>query len=181
MQLVDVSTTRKFICELCGVKIKDPKALDSHIQRIHTSNTRNQQKCQQCDYKSLAKGRIKMHTKRMHSDQRNYKCDFCKKTCNSSSSLATHKLVHSDPDSWFKCQQFEYTTPYKGKLSRHMVSHTSERNFKCDICPQDYQTPRGLAYHKRVVHEADAKQFSCDKCDYKTSWKEKFTIAFTRM
>ncbi|KAL4222443.1 hypothetical protein ACF0H5_018482 [Mactra antiquata] len=63
---------------------------------------------------------------------------------------------------------FEVECPYCSKLMRpcrlkqHMISHTDERPFKCDVCPKTYKSRYHLNEHK-AIHE-EVKPYYCEFC-----------------
>lgn len=49
----------------------------------------------------------------------------------------------------FKCLNCSYSTNVKTNLKNHLLTHSKERPYKCDICGIGYIQKKNLLNHKR--------------------------------
>ena len=142
----------------------------------------------ECDYQSTNPHLLKNHRK-VHWDQRNYKCEECGKLFKTQRYLSFHVRIHTD-EKPFVCQVpgCEYKSCFSANLQQHMQRvhqanpdwpkrkprksmafyDSSELDFKCpfDGCTKAYNNVHSLTQHKRFAH-TDTR-FKCDwpGCDY---------------
>ena len=66
------------------------------------------------------------------------------------------------------CSYCGFTTTFKNKLDRHMVKHTKEKAFICDMCGKQYSQKQNLRDHiSRYHNEEDNSNrypYSCEHC-----------------
>ncbi|KAL1416866.1 hypothetical protein MTO96_027461 [Rhipicephalus appendiculatus] len=48
----------------------------------------------------------------------------------------------------YTCNLCNYTTDYPTNIQRHMLTHTGERPFRCDICGKGFTTKQNLESHR---------------------------------
>ena len=48
----------------------------------------------------------------------------------------------------FECEDCQKRFKTMGALQVHVLTHATERNFKCDLCPQAFLQPSGLKSHR---------------------------------
>jgi len=56
------------------------------------------------------------------------------------------------------------------RLDTHMLSHTGQRPFKCDLCDKDFTRNAHLKRHKQINHEGLKpcnQELKCDQCGSK--------------
>ncbi|XP_039444615.1 zinc finger protein 675-like [Culex pipiens pallens] len=83
-------------CDVCGKECSNAMSLRSHKKFVHTNATTYS--CSFCakPFKRLL--RLKEH-EAGHTGELLYKCEYCPRTCNSSSNMYTHKKV-AHPEQW---------------------------------------------------------------------------------
>lgn len=64
----------------------------------------------------------------------------------------------------FICHVCERTYSTRDILSRHLVKHSSKKDFKCNFCPRDFFFQRDLNVHLKQQH-FDPKKFTCEVCN----------------
>ncbi|XP_050686864.1 longitudinals lacking protein, isoforms H/M/V-like isoform X4 [Eriocheir sinensis] len=67
----------------------------------------------------------------------------------------------------FTCPFCPYSSSQKGKLQRHIRTHTGEKPFACSFCPYRAAQDSVLKNHIRI-HTGE-KPFKCSQCSYRTA------------
>ncbi|XP_053685543.1 putative zinc finger protein 66 [Sabethes cyaneus] len=121
-------------CEKCQRWLSNEKSYKRHKVRCNAEPAR----CQLCDHVSTSQATLKSHTLRMHSNVRKYactycgkefkkklrckeheanhtgvvlyKCEYCPRSCNSSSNMYTHKKT-AHPEEWAAAVAAKLFTP----------------------------------------------------------------------
>lgn len=95
---------------------------------------------------------------------------MCPKSFKQKTTLNQHKKIHQ-PDivENFRCTLCDILLSSKGALKNHMIVHTSERTYKCDLCPKSYKHLATLGTHKKthtIVKNGEFKQheWRCTLC-----------------
>ncbi|KAK0132783.1 Zinc finger protein 142 [Merluccius polli] len=91
-----------------------------------------------------------------------HKCSVCDFRCRDESYLTKHMLTHSD-DKNFMCSECGYVTKWKHYLNVHMRKHTGDLRYACDQCPYRCHRIDQLNSHK-LRHQA--KSLMCEICAY---------------
>lgn len=98
-------------------------------------------------------------------------CDFCGDKFMHDKGLQRHiKMYHTDFSQQFQCQYCSKIFGRKTLLENHIRRHFDYRPFKCNFCEKSFKTRQYLTGHVNGVHKND-KQFVCDKCDARFSWR----------
>lgn len=71
----------------------------------------------------------------------------------------------------FICHICQGTYRTRDNLSRHIVKHNSEKNFKCELCPREFYFQRDLNGHVKQQHSKVKQKIACIECssDFSTS------------
>ena len=96
-----------------------------------------------CTYVSLLIKHIKMHT-----DEKEYKCEECGKMLRNITTYRTHMMRHNG-NFRYPCSQCPKKFLFRGDLEKHMEKHQDSRPYKCDQCNKVYSSKYSLFEHKR--------------------------------
>ncbi|XP_038141792.1 zinc finger protein 708-like [Cyprinodon tularosa] len=92
----------------------------------------------------------------IHSDVRPFACDFCSRSFRRLSHLKRHRdVVHADgarPPQSFVCHICGKDKKCRSQLARHVIIHTGERPFTCELCPARFNRRGNLQQHQRRMH-----------------------------
>ncbi|XP_071340347.1 zinc finger protein ZFP2-like [Trachinotus anak] len=92
----------------------------------------------------------------VHSEARPHACDLCSRSFRRLSHLKRHReVVHANgarlPQS-FVCHICGKDKKCRSQLARHVIIHTGERPFACDLCAARFNRSGNLQQHKRRMH-----------------------------
>lgn len=83
-------------------------------------------------------------------------CKACDKVFPSESKLKIHLRRDHLMEREFKCNECDATFLAKNTLEQHMVKHTGVKKFRCQICDKAYALSKYLREHMRI-HENDRR------------------------
>lgn len=92
----------------------------------------------------------------IHSEIRPFSCDFCSRSFRRLSHLKRHReVVHANgerlPES-FVCHICGKDKKCRSQLARHVIIHTGERPFACDLCTARFNRSGNLKQHRKRMH-----------------------------
>ncbi|XP_054479132.1 zinc finger protein 497-like [Anoplopoma fimbria] len=97
----------------------------------------------------------------IHSDNRPYGCDFCSRSFRRLSHLKRHReVVHANgarPPQTFVCHICGKDKKCRSQLARHVIIHTGERPFACDLCAAGFNRRGNLQQHRKRMHGVGAE------------------------
>ncbi|XP_039754545.1 zinc finger protein 624-like isoform X2 [Pararge aegeria] len=148
---------REKICEECGKTVVN---LFEHMKLHLPAAERKRIQCKVCDKTFASYGARYRHNKIKHLGIKQH-CDECGKDV---VSLRNHRLVmHSNGNLPHECVPCGRRFISKAKRDLHMVKHTKDRPYVCDMCDKDFRHNIGLLQHKRQVHDKE-KTHLCQIC-----------------
>eukprot|EP00088_Acartia_fossae_P005931 TRINITY_DN12687_c0_g1_i6.p1 TRINITY_DN12687_c0_g1~~TRINITY_DN12687_c0_g1_i6.p1 ORF type:complete len:580 (-),score=68.93 TRINITY_DN12687_c0_g1_i6:113-1852(-) len=109
--------------------------------------------------KHIAKGMCFKTNKAKEKKQ--FKCDLCNVLFRSEENLAKHKdtFVHDK----FSCDECGKRFYHKTFYERHLMSHSTEKPFSCELCGLTFKSEKCVKVHKSNVHE-ESTPVSCEVC-----------------
>ena len=110
-------------------------------------------RCVECPYRCKSKGHLVRHLKQVHSNERPFSCPECKYRCKRKEHLAQHlNEVHSEEEP-FICTECPFKCKRKWHLVRHLKQrHSNERPFRCPKCPYKCKRKEHLVLHLNRSH-----------------------------
>ena len=159
--------SKRFECKECKATFRMFSELQAHIDK---------QKCVkytfQCPQCSVVFSNATSFTKHLkYHTGKTMQCEFCGDKFMNTKGLQRHvKMYHTEFNQQFPCQYCPKIFGRKVLLENHIRRHFDYRPFKCDLCEKSFKTKQYLTGHVNGVHKND-KQFICDKCDARFSWR----------
>ncbi|XP_063218263.1 zinc finger protein 468-like [Bacillus rossius redtenbacheri] len=104
------------------------------------------------------------HVKRIHCDDKKYRCE----TCGKGFCFVSHLLRHAESHSAEKrhvCGTCGRGFNLPSNLERHMITHSREKPYACPVCGARFSQNYYLQAHA-VVHTGE-KRFECATCGMK--------------
>ncbi|XP_061093842.1 zinc finger protein 692 [Conger conger] len=141
-------------CEFegCGKIFSSRQYLNHHMKYQHF-----QQKTFACSHPSCGKSfNFKKHLKeheKLHSNQRDYICEFCARAFRTSSNLIIHRRIHTG-EKPLQCEVCGFTCRQKASLNWHMRKHDAESGyqFPCEICGRRFEKRDNVTAHRSKSH-----------------------------
>lgn len=149
----------QIICPECdSEEFKNFNTLHTHLWRQHSIDM-DLHACKLCNFKTPFLSRLKNFHLKIHSNEKNYKCDFmkCNKRFKNSKQLKNHAQRHVK----------------SLNKTKNLQSSAIENDFKkirCQICNKGFSSESGLYIHFNE-HKRDDKRFICEEkgCEYSTN------------
>ncbi|XP_067408106.1 zinc finger protein 692 isoform X2 [Emydura macquarii macquarii] len=138
--------------EGCGKIFSNRQYLNHHKKYQHVH-----QKTFTCSEPSCGKSfNFKKHLKeheKLHSDKRDYICEFCARSFRTSSNLIIHRRIHTG-EKPLQCEICGFTCRQKASLNWHMKKHDADSfyQFSCDICGKKFEKKDNVTAHKSRSH-----------------------------
>ncbi|XP_012871017.1 PREDICTED: zinc finger protein 692 [Dipodomys ordii] len=101
------------------------------------------------------KKHLKEHVK-LHSDTRDYICEFCARSFRTSSNLVIHRRIHTG-EKPLQCEICGFACRQKASLNWHRRKHAETAatlRFPCDFCGKRFEKPDSVAAHCSKSHPA---------------------------
>ena len=157
---------RPFKCRHCTKTFSAPNSLRRHLlDHIGFKPI----PCEECGKVFRKQSSYELHLK-IHENKRKgvtFNCDICNASFFVEKMLQCHKKRHGERR--FKCQVEGCHLAFvlKGELNEHMVTHTKEKKYLCDICGFEAGTKTRIRRHART-HDP-VKEIPCEYCPYKST------------
>ncbi|XP_010223344.1 PREDICTED: zinc finger protein 692, partial [Tinamus guttatus] len=138
--------------EGCGKIFSNRQYLNHHKKYQHVH-----QKTFTCSEPTCGKSfNFKKHLKeheKLHSDKRDYICEFCARPFRTSSNLIIHRRIHTG-EKPLQCEICGFTCRQKASLNWHMRKHDADvfYQFPCELCGKKFEKKDNVAAHKSKSH-----------------------------
>ncbi|KAL2770575.1 zinc finger protein 692 isoform 3 [Daubentonia madagascariensis] len=139
----------------CGRIFSNRQYLNHHkkYQHIHQKSF----SCPEpgCGKSFNFKKHLKEHMK-LHSDTRDYICEFCARSFRTSSNLVIHRRIHTG-EKPLQCEICGFTCRQKASLNWHRRKHAetvAALRFPCEFCGKRFEKPDSVAAHRTKSHPA---------------------------
>ena len=155
-----------FVCEVadCGKIFKRPQYLSDHMCNIH--NHRPELVCDwtDCQFKCNRPNDMRIHKNR--HKMRRFACDWsdCDFAFQTIEKLEKHVNIVHKKEKPLACPQCEYRTGYKGSLTTHLMTHSSDealKRFRCDWPECSYATKWNNSLKDHMNSHLNIRPHSC--------------------
>ena len=99
-----------------------------------------------------------------------YECPVCGEMSKSSKLCNAHMIEnHKEHVTGFSCDICQRIFLSKGTLDTHKLTHSTTRNYTCNICGNGFRFRQALNRHLKIMHEQSVSHpHECELCDYTT-------------
>ncbi|XP_019755152.2 zinc finger protein 569 [Dendroctonus ponderosae] len=152
---------KPYICPQCGSRFAAKETLNRHW-RIHTGDKPH--KCRFCGKGFIQPSQLRAHIFH-HTGENAYNCPHCNRAFNRKLRLTTHiKFMHEGaaptPCPEPGCGKTFFR---KEDIHRHLITHSGERPYECEVCKKRFAVKSSLRVH-RNIHRKEAP-VSCEVCN----------------
>ncbi|KAJ8787371.1 hypothetical protein J1605_023031 [Eschrichtius robustus] len=139
----------------CGRIFSNRQYLNHHkkYQHIHQKSFSCPEPA--CGKSFNFKKHLKEHVK-LHSDTRDYICEFCARSFRTSSNLVIHRRIHTG-EKPLQCEICGFTCRQKASLNWHRRKHAetvAALRFPCEFCGKRFEKPDSVTAHRSKSHPA---------------------------
>ena len=133
-------------CEICNKEYKRAGNLRKHM--LSHNDDGKLWECKVCHKEYKTEKILKRHEKTHAENKTEYKCEECDKILYNRDSYTRHVRQHN-PDNWKKCpiDGCDSICRSNSHLKEHMKTHENKREYKCHLCPKDFNLKGKLDRH----------------------------------
>ncbi|XP_062135808.1 uncharacterized protein LOC133845369 isoform X1 [Drosophila sulfurigaster albostrigata] len=180
-----LGSAQPMICPECrSTQFSNWNCLHTHLWRTHEIDM-ELYCCQLCSFKTPIYSRLVNTHAKIHSEERNYKCEQCGKGFKNTKQLKNHRRLHrtqglgmAKPNNntlseeqaatptLHRCEDCGAAFKHRKTLREHLCKQRNEQP-QCSSCQRVFSSKSSLKLHMRS-HQAN-KRFKCDKCEYEAN------------
>ncbi|XP_063706530.1 myoneurin [Culicoides brevitarsis] len=152
---------RKFICsfEGCSSSYTNVAHLRRHVKRVHVDKVQNQSvDCIDADCAGTFSSieNMRRHFREVHQKV-NYVCNNCSQSFRRKQQLKRHIILHTG-EYPYQCEVCK-----KGSINlKAHIRHRASHIHNCDTCGRVFKNWSGLVAHRKISH---VKEFKCEVCN----------------
>lgn len=151
-------------CSFCHKKFMFSWLLLTHRRIFHSQKEpEDDSKCNECNVTFRSNSSLAIHYSSKHKqfDRTRNVCDICGKGFETRRSLRSHKYSHAEMQhNCLICGKIFRT---KVVLSRHMKTHTGEKQFSCKYCDRTFRCSHSRLSHERTHTGERPYKCKCSK------------------
>ncbi|XP_017127285.1 uncharacterized protein LOC108146020 isoform X1 [Drosophila elegans] len=174
------SSNQPMICPECrSSNFSNWNCLHTHLWRTHQIDM-ELYSCQLCSFKTPIYSRLVNTHAKIHSEERNYKCEQCGKGFKNTKQLKNHRRLHrtqglgmgkpteveASAVVMHRCEDCGAAFKQRKSLREHLCKERNEQ-LECPECQRVFGSKSSLRLHLRSHQEQ--KRFRCDACDHEAS------------
>lgn len=175
----------QIVCPECNSQaFKSFNTLHTHLWRNHSIDM-DLYACKLCNFKTPILSRLKNFHQKIHSSEKNYKCDYtnCNKRFKNAKQLKNHSQIHkvakqknniiqsneNDSTKKIRCQICNKGFSSESGLYIHFMEHKNdEKRFICEEKGCEYSTNDHNSFRRHKFQHSKTHQYTCPACDYKS-------------
>ncbi|XP_066914014.1 uncharacterized protein [Clytia hemisphaerica] len=146
-------------CFFCLKKLSNRKKLREHQFSVHFKNV-GEFMCGICKQRFVFGRQLKAHML-VHSDNRNYQCQYCGLTCKRRSHLHKHVQTHNQERN-YRCDVCHTNFKVQAELKDHCMSDHKNQTNQCNVCKQTLHTPFSVYIHS--MRHSGTRDHICETC-----------------
>ena len=176
---------RQYTCHICNRSMLSTRSLEWHMSHIHNevitggsadpaedetsavSSEKKRVSCQHCDKTFKTEMILRTHIKNTHMEKDPTKCLDCDLTFTSDVRLRHHMMVaHNRLEGTLPCPHCTKRFVNQLRLKTHLISHSEDRPYTCEICGFNLKTKIQLIKHHQNRH-SDERPLQCRYCPWR--------------
>lgn len=138
-------------CQYCEFKSKNRLSMTQHVLR-HTQAQTLHCDYPNCRYKSFYEHAMVKHKKRHQELGVKLQCTSCPFQTMNKYILKYHEEAHETGKKRYQCDKCDYATILPANLVQHKYKHSTEKKFKCEVCPFATKYNTSLRFHVKKKH-----------------------------
>lgn len=156
---------RPKLCLTCGRQFSSSSSLYRHT-KLHEVGDTKPHKCTLCNKAFRIRTYLLLHNRKEHNlyvDNTPPVCKICGESFGNKRELHIHMRQHPFQETRdFICSICNHAAKNAYYLRRHMLTHSTDRSFECEICHKTY-APHYARQH--MLEHSQAKKHKCKICD----------------